>query len=289
MLMQFITCFQAFKRISLIILVVYTSCLLAACSNRETKAGPYELRRIVKKATEVGDFTSRSAILPLIEEIDRHKAKEEFDKSNIETPLEPLEERLLIMPDSADIPQSIMDVFEKDSTFMDAYFSIETRLSDYNICTLYENIEDWERYEHANVYWISYATVDFDGDGENELVYLVDEGCRGGGHYVIFHDIEGVVYSYRVPYRAMGFLKKDGTAESNSGASDNRWYRITKFRKDGIETDILGMMSSWGYENGEEVYKNSYYVGTEEVTEDFFYNKFLAEMDEKEPVNWVNN
>ena len=283
---QYPDIFQTIKRSIMLFSTVFVVPFLLACSNAGPQPEAYILRRTVKLASETGGRNGIQAALPVIEEIDQIKAKDEFDRINVETLLVPLEERLLIKPVSEDIPQSIIDVFEKDAIFKDAYFDFDIRLSEYNLCTHSQDIDGWEKYEHANVYWSKYTVIDLDRDGTNELVYLVDLET-GGGQYVIFHDIDGIAYSFRIPFRSMAILRIDGTAESTGGASDGRWYRITRFERNRLSAEILGIMSSWSFENGEEIYERAYYVGNRKVTEEYFYDVFIPEIDAKEPVKWI--
>ena len=47
------------------------------------------------------------------------------------------------------------------------------------------------------------------------------------------------------------------------------------------------MMSSSSSKSGEDVHEKSYYVGTEEVTEEYFFDTFILEMEAMESVKWI--
>ena len=286
MQIQYSTIFQIIKKTSLYLFFSIAITALIACAEAKSQPKSYILRRVVTNVSEEGRRHGTGAAIPIIEAIAQQKAEIEFNMINVEMPLEPLDDRLLITPISENIPHSIIDVFEKDAIFKDAYFDIDIRLSEYNLCTNCQDIRGWEKYEHANVYWSKYTVIDLDRDGTNELVYLVDLET-GGGQYVIFHDIDGTAYSFRIPFRSMVILRTDGTAESTDGAADGKWYKITGFEKNGFSTEIMGMMSSSSAKSGEDVHEKSYYVGTKEVTEEYFFDTFIPEMEAMESVKWI--
>lgn len=79
----------------------------------------------------------------------------------------------------------------------------------------------------------SYANVDFDGDGIDEVVFLLDYKIDGA--YAILHYENGEVYGYQyLVYRAIENLKDDGEFIASNGAKDYS-YNTFKFDKENIE------------------------------------------------------
>ena len=278
-------------------IVIFTSIFItceskAERADREHKERVKEMAlntRLEKKAYEGADTGALAAYTLRLEmEIEENNklVAEECERINVETLLLPLEERLLANPSDDNLPESIWKVFLNDAPFTDAYFGLDFTLSKYNICTEYPDISDWEPCDHRNVCWREFTILDFDGDGENELLYLVTDENNAHAFYILFHEIGGKVYSYRIFYRSMCFIKEDGTIEASDGAADNDVYRITAFYEDGYDIETHGKMCSYLTKNGEDLYGHFYFVNDEEVTEEYYYNVFLKEQNGKENVKW---
>ena len=82
-----------------------------------------------------------------------------------------------------------------------------------------------------------YASVDLDGDGAQELVLYVKQQ---GEFYLIFHEIDGELYSYLCGTKAMPLIKRDGTVWDNyvyppEGDGQGVGYSKVSFSKTGIE------------------------------------------------------
>lgn len=118
----------------------------------------------------------------------------------------------------------------------------------------------WE-YESATGDPYQYTTVDFDGDGVNELV--IEYSFYGDR--LILHEDDGIYYGYYRPFRGMKSLKHDGTYDySNSAFASGVG---TAFFPEGNMQEIWLLecdesISSWKF-NGEEVGKKAYDAGME--------------------------
>ena len=82
-----------------------------------------------------------------------------------------------------------------------------------------------------------YASVDFDGDGTQELVLYVKQQ---GEFYLIFHEIDGELYSYLCGTKVMSLIKRDGTVWDNyvyppEGDGQGEGYSKVSFTKTGME------------------------------------------------------
>lgn len=82
-----------------------------------------------------------------------------------------------------------------------------------------------------------FATVDMDGDGENEIVLWISTGSLDEG-FEVLHYQDGEVYGYHFWYRALNCLQEDGTFEASGGASDTSIRRI-RFLEKGYAIDTL--------------------------------------------------
>ncbi len=69
----------------------------------------------------------------------------------------------------------------------------------------------------------SYAIVDMDGDGMNELVLELDKYYG----YIILREYDSEIYAYYQVYRGLLYLRTDGTFYGSSGASDNGIFCIS--------------------------------------------------------------
>ena len=69
--------------------------------------------------------------------------------------------------------------------------------------------------------------IDLDNDGASELVLYASPDF---GLYLVFHEYNGVIYSFEFVERAMIDLKQDGSFIQSSGAGINS-YAVLKFDK----------------------------------------------------------
>ena len=84
-----------------------------------------------------------------------------------------------------------------------------------------------EKYPDLQITPEKYAIVDLDNDGTNELVLYVSPKF---GLYLVFHEYNGVIYSFEFTERAMIDLKQNGSFIQSSGAAINS-YVILEFDK----------------------------------------------------------
>ncbi len=84
-----------------------------------------------------------------------------------------------------------------------------------------------EKYPDLQIAPEKYAIIDLDNDGTNELVLYASPDF---GLYLVFHEYNGVIYSFEFAERAMIDLKQDGSFIQSSGAGINS-YAVLKFDK----------------------------------------------------------
>ncbi len=126
----------------------------------------------------------------------------------------------------------------------------------------------------------SYALVDLDGDGGDEVVLSLAMGTSEYPYgYEILHYSEAmapypVPYAYPVALRALNGLRTDGTFTASGGAYDWEIRKIEGFDETGFTTKTLMGCFSAPDENGDMVY--SFFVGEESCTEEEFRAAFEA-------------
>ncbi len=84
-----------------------------------------------------------------------------------------------------------------------------------------------EKYPDLQITPEKYVIIDLDNDGASELVLYASPDF---GLYLVFHEYNGVIYSFEFVERAMIDLKQDGSFIQSSGAEINS-YAILKFDK----------------------------------------------------------
>ncbi len=177
----------------------------------------------------------------------------------------PFEERLMVAPKREEVQPEIAAVLYDEAPFtviqhgfVDddpiVFFSREYTMPEYNWLCLYRD-EDADPFESAEVYWKGYTIIDLDGNGKEELVYCVESEGELEGYFIVFAVVNDDVCAYTFKSREIGTLRTDSTMEAILGASDGFYYRITDFKKDRFDIDIL-ISLSWG----------KYYIGDKEVS-----------------------
>lgn len=84
-----------------------------------------------------------------------------------------------------------------------------------------------EKYPDLQITPEKYAIIDLDNDGVNELVLYASPNF---GLYLVFHEYNGVIYSFEFTERDMIDLKQDGSFIQSSSAAINS-YVVLKFDK----------------------------------------------------------
>ncbi len=113
---------------------------------------------------------------------------------------------------------------------------------------------------------VSFAVVDMDGDGENEIILSGDSGFDG--LYTVMHEYEGSVYGYTVGYRGMTPLLTNGLFGSSSGASDFHISRFEFYEDNASVWDLACEL----YQD-----ENSYYIFEAQVSQEEYEN-YLSEI-----------
>ena len=133
------------------------------------------------------------------------------------------------------------------------------------VCTNTRTISELDNYDSE--YGHSFYYKDLDVDGSYEV-------CVSGipyGNITIFSVVDGEIYAFEYPGRAMAPLYTDGTMEGASSATDWGLSRIVDFTKEGIVEEDIVLID--GDINGVE--PNRYYT-------DFVDGHYVNEITEEE-------
>ena len=123
----------------------------------------------------------------------------------------------------------------------------------------------------------SFALLDLDGDGADELVLAID--YSGEEEYVILTCHDGVVYANQVVYRGFLSPKADGTFEWSNGAFDNGASRA-RFENGTLVYEDFAAMSEGS--DG-----NAVYTLNGESIDEAAYSAFLDEQAAKDDLAWT--
>lgn len=161
-----------------------------------------------------------------------------------------------------------LSVLNNEITFVDETGK-SVYLKNYNVFSERSAVEGEETIPQK------YTQVDFDGDGNDEMVLYVTPDF---GAYLVFHIYNGQVYGFEFTERALMDLKKDGSFMGSSGAG-NTTYLALSFKDEKYELHEL----AYQYDMTEKkVYKiNGKDVTAEEF--DIFYEAFRN----KPNVDWI--
>lgn len=88
-----------------------------------------------------------------------------------------------------------------------------------------------------------FSYLDLDLDNEKEVVLEMDYGFDG--EFEVLKEIDGTVYGYNFPYRAMIPLYEDGSMLGSSGAADSEIYRMY-FSATGYTEEVIDSTASSG-------------------------------------------
>ena len=123
----------------------------------------------------------------------------------------------------------------------------------------------------------SFALLDLDGDGADELVLDID--FSGNEEYVILTCYDGAVYANQVVYRGFLSPKADGTFEWSNGAFDNGVSRAR------FENGVLVYEDFASMSEGSD--GNTVYTLNGENVDEATYSTFLDEQAAKEDLAWT--
>lgn len=122
-----------------------------------------------------------------------------------------------------------------------------------------------EKYPDLQIKPDKYTIIDLDNNGANELVLYSSPNV---GLYLVFHEYNGVIYSFEFDERAMIDLKQDGSFIQSSGAAINSYVTL-KFSKD--KYTINELKSSENFNNAPNAEWTQ--ITDEDKT---LYNRFLS-------------
>lgn len=122
-----------------------------------------------------------------------------------------------------------------------------------------------EKYPDLQITPDKYTTIDLDNDGSNELVLYSSSNV---GLYLVFHEYNGVIYSFEFTERDMIDLKQDGSFIQSSSAAINSYVTL-KFSKD--KYTINELKSSENFNNAPNAEWTQ--ITDEDKT---LYNRFLS-------------
>lgn len=129
-----------------------------------------------------------------------------------------------------------------------------------------------------------FAMIDIDGDGEDEVVLLLQINGISDYGFEILHYRNGEIYGYTLPYRAFMNLKTDGTFLFSGGAADYGIGKMT-FSETGYSVRALAYSQS-GYDENNEL-TIQYFVNDESCSEDEF-NDVISGQEQKADVEWYD-
>lgn len=119
---------------------------------------------------------------------------------------------------------------------------------------------------------LSYAVLDMDKDGKEEMVVSIENSDEP---YLILNYEDNVIYGYSIPYRGMQNLKIDGTYQVSKETDINVVAYSTFDKVTRNETELASAI------NGE------YTVNNETVTLEE-YNNFMKKYNEKDNVSFTS-
>lgn len=123
----------------------------------------------------------------------------------------------------------------------------------------------------------SFALLDLDGDGADELVLDID--FSGNEEYVILTCYDGAVYANQVVYRGFLSPKADGTFEWSNGAFGNGASHA-RFENGTLVYEDFAAMS-------ESSDGNAVYTLNDESIDEAAYSAFLDEQAAKDDLAWT--
>ena len=129
-----------------------------------------------------------------------------------------------------------------------------------------------------------FAMIDIDGDGEDEVVLLLQINGISDYGFEILHYRNGEIYGYTLPYRAFMNLKTDGTFLFSGGAADYGIGKMT-FSETGYSVRAMAYSQS-GYDENNEL-TIQYFVNDEPCSEDEF-NDVISGQEQKADVEWYD-
>lgn len=135
--------------------------------------------------------------------------------------------------------------------------------------------------EYGDAVWKEYIVIDFDYDSIDEMVVGVTDVYDMNYMYVIFHEFDNQIYAYTLTQWDLLSIYSDSTIIKSEGASASIaiHYRISKFNKDGYETEILA------YGNG---LSNIFRIGNEEVPADDYWDYITSLHSERDELEFVH-
>ena len=180
-----------------------------------------------------------------------------------------------------ELPDSVRKIFESEGEFVyietDYEFTSLSNGAKYTIESFQPFIS--EANEHPEEFTAapeSYAIIDLDRDGKNEIVCLISNVMHGLAEYLILSDIGGKAYGYVMVYRGFVPLLVDGSAWGSSGATVGEMYRFTAFTADGYETETLAREDVPYYE-----------IAGSEVSAEQFHDFCIETFTPDSIVQWV--
>ena len=154
-----------------------------------------------------------------------------------------------VVPEMLPIPDSIGKIFCEGGNFLDVESGEYYTVTDYP----YLDISAFDNEKHDHVVWEEYTVNDLDHDGTNEVICNIkDEGIHS--FFLILAVVDDEVCAYRITFRGLNPLLKDGRISGSSGADDSDFYCIVSFSRDGYSEKTLAKEDDGYYEiDGEPV------------------------------------
>lgn len=180
------------------------------------------------------------------------------------------EEYLLTLSSYDDLPREIWEVFTNGREFVriakkwNPEKGVVELLSSERY-TIF-NFELPNNTYDEKIYWVEYSIIDFDGDGSNELYFVLQFEHQPEVAVIVFSLVEGDVYAYVESIDSFDRIFADGTLIESEGACVSKVYRITKFSETGFDTHVIAEG------NGLE---DEYYIDGQSVSEEKFWEDYF--------------
>ena len=157
------------------------------------------------------------------------------------------------------------EVFEGKTKFIDILSGNAYLVSEYDLANAYDESTD-------EVNWYQYCKIDLDGDECKELIIEVGEPLAG--YYIILHEHNGNIYSYRQYYRSMTNIYENTFISASGGADINRTYSIYFAGTEMVQYIIC------------EQSGDDYFIEGKKVEVDEYYD-YLSGYLEANEISWV--
>lgn len=157
------------------------------------------------------------------EPIKTHKAEETIKPEDTSAPQpdEEADDELSLMQKALLNKEKVKLVDTKEMKYLNEILSVDAYGE--------EGKDDSKKYDF-------FYYEDMDGNGTKEVALST---TYIGGDFLIFFEIDDVIYAQEWPYRGMNPLYNDGVMEGSNGAADNVITKVKEITKDGVKDELI--------------------------------------------------